>query len=601
MKFRVRLAAVLLAAFAVMSFRPSHAEPAKVGEVDRSPVDLLVSSDEKWLVTANQTSGTVSLVDIPTGQVLAEVPVGRKPSALAMTADGKTILVTCTWTGELIVLDRSDKSLAKRGSLHLGFEPRGVALSPNGATAYVALTTAHAVAVVELASMKETGRIATGRWPRYLAITPDGKHLAVGANSDGGVSVLDLEKKELAFQENFVAINLGQMQIAKDGKQVYLPWVSYGANPISPGNIRIGWVLASRIAKVRLDEKTRREAISLDPPGIAVADPFGLAVNADESHIVCSASGTHELLVFKNEKLPFMDFGGPGDHMDSKLRADKDRFWRIPLGGRPMFLRFAADGKRVFVANYLLNAVQVVDVVARKVKRTILLGGPAEPSLARKGEAIFHDGKRSLDQWFSCATCHYEGHTNARTIDTRNDGSIFTFKTVLSLRHVTETGPWFWHGWQKDLDEAISRSFTESMQGKAPTDDELLAVKAYLATLDSPPNPNRLADGSLNEAAKRGEAVFRGSKAGCVTCHKGPNFADDRVHDVGTGARSDVYKGYSTPSLRNIYDRPLLLHDGRAKSLEDVLRGAHAPDKVVGNGTLTEDELLDLIEYLKSI
>ena len=95
--------------------------------------------------------------------------------------------------------------------------------------------------------------------------------------------------------------------------------------------------------------------------------------------------------------------------------------------------------------------MQVVDLAERKVVRTIPLGGPAEPSLARRGEAIFYDARRSLDQWYSCHTCHYEGGTNSVTTDTTNDGTPFTFKTVLPLHHLHETGPWTWHGWQTDL------------------------------------------------------------------------------------------------------------------------------------------------------
>jgi len=75
----------------------------------------------------------------------------------------------------------------------------------------------------------------------------------------------------------------------------------------------------------------------------------------------CAASGSHELLVYRLPGLPFQDYGGPGDHIDPKLLADADRFYRIPLGGRPRTVRIGPDGKLVYVANYLLNAIQVVD------------------------------------------------------------------------------------------------------------------------------------------------------------------------------------------------------------------------------------------------
>jgi YVTN family beta-propeller protein len=168
-----------------------------------------------------------------------------------------------------------------------------------------------------------------------------------------------------------------------------------------------------------------------------------------------------------------------------------------------MAVRYARDGKHVYVANYLGNSVQVVDVPGRKVARTIDLGGPRAPSLARQGEAIFYDGHRSLDQWYSCHSCHYEGHVNATSMDTRNDGSNGTFKTVLSLRNVTHTGPWTWHGWQKDLKAAMVKSITDTMLSKRPSDDDVKAMIAYLQTLRVPPNPYRNADGSLTEAARR--------------------------------------------------------------------------------------------------
>jgi DNA-binding beta-propeller fold protein YncE len=542
-------------------------------------------------------------VDVAGGKVLAEVPVGQRPSGIALTPDERRAVVTGTHAHDLTVLRLNGDTLERAGSVYLGFEPRGVALSPKGDLAYVALTTAHQIAVVDLAALKVVDRIAVGKWPRYLAVSPDGSRLAVGANGDGGVSVVDTAARKLLYDEAFSGINFGQMQVSRDGKYVYFPWMVYRYNPISPNNIRIGWVLASRIARVRLDGPARREAISLDPRGLAVADPHGLALSPDEEWLVSAASGTQELLVYKMAGLPFQDYGGPGDHIDAKLLADKERHSRIDLGGRPMAVRYAKNGKHVYVTNYLLNCVQVVDVPGKRVARTIALGGAKEPSLARKGEAIFYDGKRSLDQWYSCHSCHYEGHTNAATMDTKNDGYVpFTFKTVLSLRNVTKTGPWTWHGWQKDLRAAMSKSLQDTMLGsKAPTAGDVDALIAYFETLAVPPNPHRNRDGTLTEAARRGELVFQGKKADCARCHSGPYFTDGRVHNVGTGKRTDQYKGYNPPSLLGVYDRVLLLHDGRAKTLEEALRGDHNPDRVTGRGELTDAELSDLIEYLKSL
>lgn len=576
--------------------KPSTAETTP----DQSPVDLVLTADDRYLLSVNQTANSIALVDVEKGAIISETKCGQRPSAIALTPDESKVLVAETFAGDLSVFALAKQGLKKIGAVQLGFEPRGIAVSPDGKLAYVALTTAHAIAVVDIAGLKEIARIEPGHWPRYLALSPDGTRLAVGINGDGGVAVIDTVERKLLYQELFAGINFGQMHASKDGKYVYFPWMVYRHNPITPNNIQIGWVLGSRIARVRLDGKFRRDAITLDPRGMAVADPHGLALSPDEEWIACAASGTHELLMYRLPGLPFQDYGGPGDHINPDLLKDKERFYRIPLGGRPMALRYSRDGKMVYVANYLSNDIQVVDVTARKVARTIHLGGPKEPMLARNGEAIFYDGKRSLDQWYSCHSCHYEGHTNAVTMDTRNDGRFGNFKTVLSLRNVTRTPPWTWHGWQTDLESAMRKSLTETMLGPAPNDADVKAMIAFLDTLETPPNPHRPA-GKLTSAAERGKAIFHGEKADCARCHTPPFYTKDRTYDVGLGERGDAYKGFNPPSLLGIYDRVRYLHDGRAASLQEVLKGAHSPDRVTSRGELTEDELRDLIEYVKAL
>ncbi|HEX8201177.1 MAG TPA: cytochrome c, partial [Isosphaeraceae bacterium] len=215
---------------------------------------------------------------------------------------------------------------------------------------------------------------------------------------------------------------------------------------------------------------------------------------------------------------------------------------------------------------------------------------------------------RSFNQWYSCNTCHSDGHTNGLDFDTLNDGwqDLSTAhqrsrKKVPTLRGVTRTGPWTWHGWQESLESSVVESFTKSMQGPRPSAEEVAAVVAYLGTLDFPPNPNRLPDGGLSPAALRGQAVFRSPVAACNTCHGEPEFTDGRIHDVGLGEPGDVYRGYNPPSLRGVYDKDPYLHDGRARTLRDVLTGDHSPDIVAGQGDLSSQELDDLIAYLKSL
>jgi len=575
--------------------------PAAAVELDRSPIDLVLSSTERWLFTANQTAGTVSVVDVAAGTVVQELPCGKHPAGLALSADDARLLVTTAHDGNLVVFAHQDGQLVESGRVFLGFEPEGIAITADGARAYVALSTAAEVAEVDLEALSVKSRIGVGHWPRHLALSADGTRLAVGTSGDQSISVIDTAAGKLLFQERFGGINTGHLTVSADNRHVYFPWMVYRQNVINPNNIRAGWVLGSRIARIKLDAAARREAFTLDPRGLAVSDPYGIDLTSDESHLVASAGGTHELLIYRLRDLVFQDHGGPGDHIDPVLLGHPEKFARVELGGRPLGLRISRDDQRVYVANYLLNAVQVVDLERQALVGTFPLGGPAEPSLARQGAALFYDGRRSLDQWYSCHSCHYEGGSNSVAMDTLNDGTDRTFKAVLPLFDVADTAPWTWHGWQTDLESAMHKSLTETMEGPEPTAADVTALLAFLAELPQPPNPYRDSTGALSAAALRGQQVFAGAQAGCATCHTGKYFTDGEVHDVGLGSSRDIYQGHNTPSLVGLYRKVRWLHDGRGKSLDDLLTGPHEPSRVAGAGQLTDAERADLIEYLKSL
>ncbi len=574
----------------------SASTPSKIGG-DRSPVDLVLSADGALALTANQTSDSVSLLRVSDGAILDEVAVSRRPAAVAFTPDERYALVTTTQGGELVVLARSGERLIPAGAVLLGYQPHGVAASPDGKLAYVALEGANQVAVVELAAREVVARIPVGKWPRYLCLTPDGSRLAVGCSGDGGIWVVDTARQETAFQTRFVGLNIGHLAASSDGQYAYFPWMVYADRPITKRNIQEGWVLGNRLARVRLDKVARREAIAIDPRGKAVADPHGMALSPDGQWAALTASGTHELVLLRIAALDLRP-DGPGDHIKPELAADTESFIRIPLGGRPMAVRFDPSGEHVLVANYLTNKVQVVDVAERKVERELILGGEVEPSLARRGEAIFFDAHRSTDGWYSCHSCHYEGHTNAVTIDTRNDMSDNTFKMVLTLRNIQHTGPWFWHGWQKSLPEAVHRSLIETMQGPRPSDDEVLELVAYLKTLEGDRGARPPAD---TEAVERGRDIFTGQVANCASCHIAPSYTDGEIHDVGLGSEYDNFEGYNTPTLLGIANRTGYLHHGRARSLDELLTDLHSPAKVSGTRELTDRERADLIAFLETL
>jgi YVTN family beta-propeller protein len=576
----------------------------------RTPVDVACLVDGR-LVTANAAAGTVSLVDPERGP-LDEIAVGARPTAVAASATGE-VVASVREAGDLVVLGIDGDRLVERGRVHLGFEPWHAALSPDGARAYVPLSACGRLAVVDVAARRVVESIEVGKLPRFVAVAPDGGTIAVACSEGAAIVLVDADSLTVRDRAPFKGLNLGELAFAPDGATIYFAWTYDGGSHPSPGNIRRGWVTGSRLGRLRLprgeDDEGGLDGLTLDVPGRAVGDVLGVEVLADGGTVLMTAGGSHELLRLATGDLPWTQISGL-EVMDPRLAADGSRFSRVEIGGRPLGMTLERRSGRVWIANGLSDTLQAVAPGGASEKWTTVatvsvaaLAGPADPAaeLARRGEAIFHDARRSLDQWYSCHTCHYEGGGSTITFDTRNDGSIGTYKTVLPLWGVAETGPWTWHGWQTDLTQSLEKSLVESMQGPQPSADDVTALAAYLGTLRPPPSPFRRADGGLDTAAERGRALFASARAGCTTCHGGEHLTSGETYDVGLGRSGDRYPTFSPPSLLGVFRKTRLLHHGKARSLADVLTRFHGPEKVSGTPPLDPDEVADLVAYLESL
>src|SRR5688572_13472879 len=89
-----KLAISLLALSLALAASAEASEQVRARRIDRSPVDLVIGLEAKWLMTVNQSSHTASLVD-PAGKVLDEIDVGRHPVSAVCDAAGQRVFITC--------------------------------------------------------------------------------------------------------------------------------------------------------------------------------------------------------------------------------------------------------------------------------------------------------------------------------------------------------------------------------------------------------------------------------------------------------------------------------------------------------------------------
>ena len=116
-----------------------------------------------------------------------------------------------------------------------------------------------------------------------------------------------------------------------------------------------------------------------------------------------------------------------------------------------------------------------------------------------------------------------------------------------------------------------------------------------LRAVESP----HIKNGELSDAALRGQVVFEEAK--CSVCHTGKYYTDMKRHDVGSGL--EEYKGFAfdTPTLCEVWRTAPYLYDGRAKTIFEMFKLYNKDDKHGHTSHLTDDDLRDLEEYVKTL
>ncbi|MDX1934014.1 MAG: bifunctional YncE family protein/alkaline phosphatase family protein [Capsulimonadales bacterium] len=202
------LAMVDLATGNVTETRPTGVAPF---DVLQAGADLVVSDwggrRAKEGDRTADSAGTPTVVDergvASTGTVtqfsadgtVRTLSVGRHPSDLVATPDGKTLFVANANDDTVSVIEngtvRETLVVKPDPKLPFGSMPNALALSPDGKTLFVACGGNNAVAVVSLRPMRVLGWIPAGWYPGALAT--DGKYLYI-ANIKGNGSRTATEK-----------------------------------------------------------------------------------------------------------------------------------------------------------------------------------------------------------------------------------------------------------------------------------------------------------------------------------------------------------------------------------------------------------------------
>jgi YVTN family beta-propeller protein len=265
---------------------------------------------------------------------------------------GTELYVTLEDRGEVVVIDAERFAVAAR--IPVGKRPRGVRLSPDGGTLYVALSgspiagpgvdesklpppdrAADGVGVVDLTSRRLVRTLASGQDPESFDLSRDGKQLYVSNEETSEVSMLDLASGKVT-RKTTVGGEPEGVTLRPDGKLVYV--TSEQDNKV-----------------VALDARTLRvvASIATGPRPRAIA----FSRNGKTGFVSCENSAS--VTVFDAVK------NAPAGSIKIEGGA------KTALGPRPMGVVLSPDGKQLYVSTGRGESVAVIDVAGRKLVRVI--------------------------------------------------------------------------------------------------------------------------------------------------------------------------------------------------------------------------------------
>jgi YVTN family beta-propeller protein len=262
--------------------------------------------------------------------VVATIHVGDEPEGLAVSPDGHTIYVADQHSHILSIVDAVSHKVA---SVRLSSTPRFVATSTDGKLVFVSLyeddMSASGVAVINATTRKVTKYLSTGSMPYALSVGPDGR-LWVPIHDEHRVEVFSAGNQSADGRIETPA-NPHAVGFAPDLMRAFTP--DHESNVVS-------------MIDLHSDKVVKNIPVDKSPHSLAVS-PDGRTVL-----VACFDANKADLI----------------DTVTLKRTAS------VKVGNHPQSVAIATDGGHGYIVNEGDDTISVLDVHSGKVTATIKVG-----------------------------------------------------------------------------------------------------------------------------------------------------------------------------------------------------------------------------------
>jgi len=275
-------------------------------------------------ITGGRHTGQVYVVNTATQSVVATVPVGSRPYAVAFSPSGDKVYVTNDSTDYVSVIDTKTNKVVD--TMYVGINMLSTCISPDGNTLYV--TYNYGIAVINTSTGKQITKIFDRSLAQIIA-SSDGKYVYATNYDFNEVDVISTATNTI-IKKIDVGFNPGKLVLSPDEKTLYVT---------AMGNVR------GVVAVVDLAASTLVSSIPLG------ARPNGITITPDGKKLYVTEEDSNKVAVINT--------------------ATNQVERTIAVGSYPQGVSVTNDGSEVYITNVNSNDVSIINTDSDLVIKTI--------------------------------------------------------------------------------------------------------------------------------------------------------------------------------------------------------------------------------------
>ena len=589
-----------------------------------SPFNLAVDQHNKRLYVIAQDTDELLVVDLDTKVVVTKIKVGKHPHSVILDQAEQKAYVSNEWSDYVSVIDLN--LLAVIDSISTGNGPAGIIFDQDESYLYVVNAYGSDVSVIELVSKKEVRRLTAGNNPTGISLSPEGKEILVtgrraniAAYNETLITELTLinTQTQRTLKKNVESAYLMENAAYTPEGDLAIVTLIRPKNQIPSVQVEGGWMMTHGIGVMERGQDGNIIQFLLDEPNAYYPDPFDIEITPDGKKAFVSSSGVDMISVIAIDSIrSILKERNPEirkTYANNLNLSSRYVIKRIKTGENPKGMTLSSDGRKLYVAEQLNDKISVIDTETLEKVTSIDLGGPVGISVARQGRRLFNNAGHTFQTQYSCYTCHPDNHEDGLIYNMAGKQMGRNITNTQSLHEIGDTAPYKWNGKNQTVYKQDGMRFSTVLtRTEQFSYDDLDAISAYIMRgIKQPPNLMYNPTGELTASQLRGKQLYERVEDNlgnpipennrCVTCHPAPFYTDLKLADVSTLADTDDPILFDTPHLTNVYASAPYLHDGRAKTLEEIWTLYGTDDKHGYVNDMSKSDLNDLVNYLKSL